>query len=52
MTRMVYAAVALAIALVLASIILFFIPEADECPGGTIAKFRWTGWICNDVSPP
>lgn len=49
--RMVYTAVAIVIAILLATVIVIFIPEKD-CPEGQIARFRWTGWECQLIEPP
>jgi hypothetical protein len=47
--RMVYTAIAVVIALVIATAIILFFPEADECPEGKIAKFSWFQWECSDL---
>jgi hypothetical protein len=48
--NMVYTAVAIVIAILIATVIVIFIPTED-CPEGQIAHFRWAGWQCDPVEP-
>jgi hypothetical protein len=48
--RMVYTAIAIVVALMIATIIVIFIPEKD-CPEDQMARFRWAGWECHPIEP-
>lgn len=43
---LIYAAIALAIALTIAGLMVYLFPD-EECPEGKAARFTPTGWVCD-----